>query len=97
MRGVVTCLWRAGVRVRCAGVQPIYNHVNGTLDEVEEIKPTPIVIFEVRAPLLSLALSPLSSVPASSVGHAREERLAIASSRLGAARVRVACASLSSQ
>eukprot|EP00288_Rhodomonas_lens_P000611 CAMPEP_0177719678 /NCGR_PEP_ID=MMETSP0484_2-20121128/16232_1 /TAXON_ID=354590 /ORGANISM="Rhodomonas lens, Strain RHODO" /LENGTH=434 /DNA_ID=CAMNT_0019231913 /DNA_START=21 /DNA_END=1325 /DNA_ORIENTATION=- len=27
-------------------MKPIYNHVNGTLDEVEEIKPTPIVIFE---------------------------------------------------
>merc|ERR1711966_10469 len=26
--------------------KPIYNHVNGTLDEPEEIKPTPIVIFE---------------------------------------------------
>merc|ERR1719181_1090911 len=26
--------------------KPIYNHVNGTLDEPEEIKPTPIVIIE---------------------------------------------------
>jgi len=26
--------------------KPIYNHVNGTLDEPEEIKPTPIIIFE---------------------------------------------------
>ncbi len=26
--------------------KPIYNHVNGTLDEPEVIKPTPIVIFE---------------------------------------------------
>eukprot|EP00752_Nemacystus_decipiens_P001491 g1465.t1 len=27
-------------------MKPIYNHVNGTLDEPEEIKPTPIVIIE---------------------------------------------------
>merc|ERR1719390_349878 len=27
-------------------MKPIYNHVNGTLDEDEEIKPTPIIIFE---------------------------------------------------
>ena len=27
-------------------LKPIYNHVNGTLDEAEEITPTPIVIFE---------------------------------------------------
>merc|ERR1719487_1011633 len=27
-------------------MEPIYNHVNGTLDEDEEIKPTPIIIFE---------------------------------------------------
>merc|ERR1712019_236 len=26
--------------------KPIYNHVNGTLDEPEEIKPTPIIIIE---------------------------------------------------
>lgn len=26
--------------------KPIYNHVNGTLDENETIEPTPIVIFE---------------------------------------------------
>lgn len=26
--------------------KPIYNHVNGTLDENENIEPTPIVIFE---------------------------------------------------
>nr|AAX13960.1 chloroplast phosphoribulokinase [Guillardia theta] len=27
-------------------MKPIYNHVNGTLDEAEEITPTPIIIFE---------------------------------------------------
>lgn len=27
-------------------MKPIYNHVNGTLDTPEEIKPTPIVIIE---------------------------------------------------
>lgn len=27
-------------------MKPIYNHVNGTLDDPEEIKPTPIVIIE---------------------------------------------------
>ena len=30
-------------------MKPIYNHVNGTLDEPEEITPTPIIIFEVCA------------------------------------------------
>jgi len=30
-------------------MKPIYNHVNGTLDEDEKIEPTPIIIFEVGA------------------------------------------------
>jgi phosphoribulokinase len=31
--------------------KPIYNHVNGTLDEPETIEPTPIIIFEGLHPL----------------------------------------------
>jgi len=31
--------------------KPIYNHVNGTLDEPEEIEPTPIIIFEGLHPM----------------------------------------------
>merc|ERR1719390_319949 len=34
------------VKERKSVMKPIYNHVNGTLDEDEEIKPTPIIIFE---------------------------------------------------
>merc|ERR1712085_8654 len=31
--------------------KPIYNHVNGTLDEPEKIEPTPIIIFEGLHPM----------------------------------------------
>ena len=39
-------------------MKPIYNHVNGTLDEDEKIEPTPIIIFEVSMPTLPPRFTP---------------------------------------